>query len=118
MNLEELTVELEAVPQKLREAANVILGMPKVVHRARELCPVKTGALRDSIRVERLGLTRVKLVAGGYEYRNPVTGLPVNYAIYVHEGTSKMPARPFLKVALAVEKENLGFDLLRKALGL
>jgi hypothetical protein len=50
--------------------------------------PVVTGRLRGSIRKKRLSL----LAAG--------VGPGVNYGVHVHEGTSRMPDRPFLRWAL------------------
>lgn len=48
----------------------------------------RTGLLRSRINVQLLTMTRAEV------YSN------VNYAIYVHEGTSRMRARPFMKVGL------------------
>jgi len=50
---------------------------------SKEECPVKTGRLRDSLVIER---ERLK--------RSIWTDVP--YSIFVHQGTYKMAARPFL----------------------
>lgn len=63
----------------------------RVTAAAKELCPVDTGRLRSSIRFS-LGVDEVG--------RFGQVGTDVEYAIYVHEGTSRMAARPFLRDAL------------------
>lgn len=55
-------------------------------------CPVDTGRLRASIRWS-LAKDAQGLVA--------IVGTDVKYAVYVHEGTRFMAARPFLRDALA-----------------
>ena len=50
--------------------------------------PVDTGRLRQSVQARRTGLLAAGVVA------------PLQYASYVEEGTSKMPARPFFEWAL------------------
>ena len=80
--------------------------LPRVLELARAFCPVLTGALRDSIRVERPGALRARLVAGG--------GVVV-YARHVHDGTSSMPARPFLLQALIAESPRVARDILMGA---
>jgi hypothetical protein len=71
-----------------------------------------TGALRESIRVERPSQYTARLLAGGGGYTNPLTGRPVNYARYVHDGTSRMPPRPFLAHALLSEKLSIAREIL------
>ena len=61
-----------------------------VVEDAKHYCPVRTGALRDSIRKE-VTAEAVNVVAGGGA---------VDYAGYVEYGTSKMPAQPYLRPAV------------------
>jgi len=62
-----------------------------IVDLARQLAPVKTGALRDSIHIEAgdTPLSR-KVVAGGGA---------VDYAAHVEYGTASNPAQPFLTPA-------------------
>ncbi len=65
-----------------------------VVRAARELCPVDTGALRESIDAESDGMSAV--ITAGAEY-----------AAYVEFGTSKSAAQPYLVPALLQNKEAL-----------
>lgn len=66
----------------------------RVVNAARAACPVDTGNLRASITYE---IARDG-ASGGLSAR---IGTNVPYAVYVHEGTRYMPARPFLREGLA-----------------
>lgn len=71
--------------------------------RAKQLVPVDTGALRDSIRVERFArpagnILYTGIAAGGYK-KNRKTGRLVDYAIYVEYGTRRMRPRPYLRPA-------------------
>lgn len=69
----------------------------RVRNTARQICPVDTGVLRDSIEV----------TPGLMQARRRITynvGTRVYYAGFVHNGTVKMPARPFLTQALAMER--------------
>lgn len=62
-----------------------------VVDLARQLCPVDTGALRSSIRLEPAQpALRMVVYAGGGR---------VDYAAYVEYGTSASAAQPFLTPA-------------------
>lgn len=63
----------------------------KVERKAKTLCPVRTGRLRASIDTE------VFTTDEGIGVR---VGSNVNYAHWVHDGTRRMPARPFLLDAL------------------
>jgi len=100
-----LKLELEMLPNRVAEAASQTLSCDSMVATAKAFCPVKTGALRNSIRAERRGPYTTALVAGGGE---------VSYARAVHEGTSRTPPRPFLLQAVAAEKLRLARDLLAK----
>ena len=68
----------------LMKQAELIKGLAQVY------CPVETGALRDSIRIERGGeglhWRQVRVRAGGY-ITNPKTGKLVDYAAYQEYGT-------------------------------
>lgn len=73
-------------------AAELLRLAIKVERRAKRLCPVDTGRLRASI-------THVLLPSGrGLEAR---VGTNVDYAVHVEFGTSRAPAQPFLRPALA-----------------
>jgi len=72
---------------------------------AKQIVAVDTGSLKRSIRLQiyakpKLHIHRVGVSAGGYIV-NPKTGKYVNYAKYVEWGTSKMPAQPFMRPAMA-----------------
>lgn len=68
----------------------------KVLDLSVSMCPVDTGALQGSGRMETYGLRQVVIKFGGPDFINPKTGRPVDYAKLVHDGTSRMPGRPFL----------------------
>lgn len=70
----------------------VVKKCQQVVNQARSVCPVDTGNLRGSITYE--------IAREGNEIIGRV-GTNVPYAIFVHEGTRYMPARPFLREGLA-----------------
>lgn len=99
-----------------------------VLRDARRLCPIGTpfstgikgyvgGTLRHSIRLQKpqhvpkgshvagrdVGLD-FYIIAGGPPFRNPNTGRIVDYAQAVHEGTMKMAPRPFLTMALDMNR--------------
>jgi HK97 gp10 family phage protein len=69
-----------------------------VVARARQLCPVDTGQTRASI---------------GATYEATLMSLRIHvdtyWAVFLEFGTSKMPARPFLRPALKEFGKFLGF---------
>jgi HK97 gp10 family phage protein len=86
-----------ATPEILLQAAEVAFRElddrgRRVVARAAQLVPVRTGALRSSIGHE------VRMTADG-----PVLIISATapYAGFVELGTSRMPARPFIRPALA-----------------
>ena len=104
IRLEDLGLELRMIPQKIEEAAQATLGMPFMVAAAKAFCPVDTGSLMASVRAEMRGDLSAALIAGGGGYVNPRTGRPVDYARRVHDGTSRLPARPFLLQAVLSER--------------
>ena len=78
-------------------------------------CPVDTGRLQRTVQQEEVSETERRVTAG-----NPSATEPegAHYAEYVHNGTSKQAAQPWL--AQAAEAERDGFvknvqDALRKA---
>ena len=117
VRLKDLGMELQLIPQTLQSAADLCLQLPRMVTFARAFCPVRTGALRDSIRIERPSHLTAKLVAGGGGHVNPLTGREVDYARHVHDGTSRMPARPFILQAVLAERLNTGREILYRAAG-
>jgi HK97 gp10 family phage protein len=97
-----------ATPEILRQAAEVASRElddrgRRVVARATQLVPVRTGALRSSIGHE-------VVMAGD----RPVLVITATapYAAFVELGTSRMPARPFIRPALA---EVFGHELAAAA---
>lgn len=70
--------------------------------KAKEYCPVDTGALQASIGAEPVGNRHVVIYAGGDSLTNAGNDKHVDYAPYVEFGTSRSPAQPFLRPA----KEN------------
>jgi HK97 gp10 family phage protein len=81
----------------LLEQAHLIAGLAQVY------CPVDTGSLRDSIRVERGGRglrwREVRVRAGGY-VTNPRSGRLVDYALYQEFGTRYIYGNLFLTRAV------------------
>jgi HK97 gp10 family phage protein len=67
---------------------------------AKRLCPVRTGRLRDSIRVEEISDKICDVVAGGIE----VSGKFVNYAVFVEYGTRYFVGRFYMHSALETIK--------------
>jgi HK97 gp10 family phage protein len=63
----------------------------RVVNNAKGRCPVDTGNLRSSIRLDLLSNGEAEVSAN------------TEYAGYVHDGTRYVPARPFLRDALTEE---------------
>ena len=104
IRLKDLSLELMMVPQRIEAAAKATLWMPFMVTAAKAFCPVDTGALMASVRAEMRGGLSAALVAGGGGYVNPRTGRPVDYARHVHDGTSRVLARPFLLQAVLSER--------------
>ena len=83
-----------AMDRALAEALDEIGEM--VVQRARELCPVDTGRLRNSI-THRMGGGGFSFPGMGAAVGKEVTvGSNVEYAAYVELGTSRTDAQPFL----------------------
>ena len=114
IRLEDLGLELRLLPQKIGEAATLIMQMPWMLAAAQSFCPVDTAALLGSIRWELRGPYEAALVAGGMGYINPRTGRPMDYARHVHDGTSRMPARPFLLQAVIQERLRYVREMLRR----
>lgn len=112
--------QLEKGLPDITDTGITIIGH-KIRDDAKANCPVGTpastgipgyigGSLKKSIRFLRKvtkGMTRaISITVGGY-IRNPNTGRIVDYAKHVHDGTSKMPSRPFLKNAIDRHKRTL-----------
>lgn len=79
--------------------------------------PVDTGSLRASHRLRVHALPaghvyQVSVTVGGW-VTNPKTGRKVDYAKLVHDGTSRTPARPFLRQAIETHKRE-GVRVMRE----
>jgi len=116
VRLEDLGLEFGLLAQSMREAAQMTLQVPFMIAAAKSLCPIDTGALMRSIRAERRGPYETALIAGGGGFINPRTGREVDYARYVHDGTSRMPARPFLLQAIISQRLRFAREMLRRTL--
>ncbi len=112
LGVEELPEALVELPERIGETADAALGLDDVIALAQALCPMETGALARSIRVERAGPLEVSLVAGGTGYTNPRTGRVIDYAATVHDGTSTRPPRPFLTQTMLIESDDIGHAIL------
>jgi HK97 gp10 family phage protein len=99
-----IKTKLATLPEKMLEYAEEVLLKQAQLMRdlAKIYCPVDTGSLRDSIRVERGGSglrwREVRVRAGGY-VTNPNTGRKVDYAYYQEYGTRYMVAKMFMQMA-------------------
>jgi HK97 gp10 family phage protein len=69
----------------------------RVRNRAKTLCPVATGLLRDSIHEQRGEVVKRRVISY-------TVGSNVRYARFVHDGTRYMQGRPFLTTALHMER--------------
>jgi len=118
ISLEDLGYELRLLPAKVSEATANVLCLPWFEDTAKSLCPVDTLALLSSIRTEARGLHEVAIVAGGGGFANPRTGREVDYARDVHDGTSRMPPRPFLLQAVLLERERYLREMLAETAGM
>lgn len=104
--------KLAELPEKMVEYAFEVLIKQAQLMRdlAQVYCPVDTGSLRDSIRVERggegKGWREVRVRAGGY-ITNPNTGRKVDYAAYQEYGTRYIAPRAFMAAAYAEVKPTL-----------
>ena len=93
-------VAQEALDSASKEAANVVLQS------AKRNCPVKSGKLRDSLDIKAEKTS--KPTKRSYQvYSKGVSQGGVRYAFAVEAGTSKAPAKPFLRPALDENKENI-----------
>ena len=116
INLSGFKLKMEQLPEILKEAAKQALGQNSIVKQAKTICPVDTGALRSSIRQEWPEPLHIIFKAGGKDYINPKTGHWVDYAHYVHEGTSKMAPRPFIRTPLYAEKDKIKENIRKNVL--
>lgn len=82
---------------------------------------IDTGRLRASIsfvahgeqKSENKGAEEADYISGAPDELCTVIGTNVNYAVYVHEGTKKMPARPFLRDGVNDMKDKMQEDVIK-----
>lgn len=104
--LVKLQESLDEVAEKaIREVAE------KVRDTAKELCPVDTGSLQKSIRLQTAArqaghIHSIGVSAGGY-ITNPKTGRKVDYARHVEYGTSRGPPQAYLQPAIILHAGEL-----------
>jgi HK97 gp10 family phage protein len=108
VNLPEFKEALLKVPKDIDngiyQALQEVLGL--ILSRAQHTAPVDTGRLRADIK------TRVKEKELQGEIYNEV-----EYAVYVHEGTSRMSGRPYLRDAIT-QNQNAVKERIQKRLDL
>lgn len=114
----DLGLELRLLPTRVGEASKQSLSLDRMVLIAKSYCPIDTGALMASIRAEMRGPLETALIAGGGGYVNLRTLKPVDYAKNVHDGTSRIPPRPFLLQAILAERLRLAQEIIERSGGL
>lgn len=92
-----------AIVAAVTESAEDLVG------EAQSRTPVDTGTLKASIHVD-----GVHVGTGEISARVATGGEANEYAVFVHEGTRKMAARPFLSQALA-DNERVYVEAIRRA---
>ena len=97
-NIKEIERFLETRPVRMREELNraVKKSVLSVERQTKINSPVDTGLMRTSV--------------NSRTYRSEIAGeviAGVRYAIYVHEGTYKMRARPFMARAVKTMRSNI-----------
>jgi HK97 gp10 family phage protein len=97
---------LPDLPREVRERAIAVINSHarNVASIARQLVPVRTGQLRDSIAVSESSLGTVRVEVGA------------PYGIFVELGTHNMGAQPFMFPAVENDRPGLMSDL-RKVIG-
>ncbi|MBS0237086.1 MAG: HK97 gp10 family phage protein [Proteobacteria bacterium] len=111
-DIKSLRKKLEAIPKAAREAAMASLqkSADELVNAQKALVPVRSGALRDSIRAEaRHDQLKIVVIAGG-----PTTTKAAraghgsyDYSLGVEHGTAEMAAEPFFYPAYRLLKKRL-----------
>lgn len=112
MTPEQFEAKMHRAAQEVKDTHTLLQRIAlKVEGTAKRLSPVKTGNLRRSVTSR----------ATAHE---AIVGATANYAVYVHEGTSRMPGRPFIKDAIEEERgwieseaQRFGEQALAKAAG-
>lgn len=99
-NIDGIRAALRSFPERvkpfLRDASMKSAFM--IERNAKILAPVDTGRLRSSIATS-LGIADQGL--------SSIVQTNVNYAIFVHEGTKRMPGRPFMEQAAEQSRDQI-----------
>ena len=95
---------LNRLPEAIQASADHALNLPRTIQLAKTLCPAKTGALRETIKIHRPTNTEAHLTAGD---------TTVTYAQAVHDGTSRQAPRPFLLQAIQAETHNIAQTIIQ-----
>ena len=112
-NLDRLIRYLDYLPAEMRKWVQYELreAVAEIRDEAKRGCPVDTGSLQRSIRIQNYSrpsgvMEKIGVSAGGY-ITNPKTGNIVDYATHVEYGTSRSPAQPFLRPAFENKRASL-----------
>jgi len=100
----QLATALRTLPEAIQASADTALNLPTAQALAKTLCPARTGALRETIKVSRPSNTEAFLTAGDPS---------VTYAQMVHDGTSRQAPRPFLYQALQAETPRITQEIIQ-----
>ena len=99
----QLPEALRTIPEAIQASADTTLNLTRTLTLAKALCPVKTGALRETIKIHRPTSNEAYLTAGD---------ATITYAKAVHDGTSNQPPRPFLHQALHAETQHITQEII------
>jgi len=109
--------EISALPLKMLESSGEVLFniCSEIVALAKAYCPVDTGALQMSIRMQIIEKADSKIafsVTAGENIINPKTGREVDYAVFVE---AKQPfMKPALDIVLGSAQERIKNAILEK----
>lgn len=113
LGADKVIARLARLKETLNKASEKVIKDIAILIRddAKTMCPVDTGSLRKSIRLQVYAMPatyvhRVGVSAGGY-VTNPKTKRKVDYAVHVEYGTSRSRAQPFIRPAVARHKNKL-----------
>jgi len=90
-------------------------AMQPIADTAKDLAPVLSGELRDSIIVSTIAIGATELTGGGV-FVGPLASVAI-HAVFIEFGTVNTRAQPFMAPAVDAN-EDLVFDLLGKDMGI
>jgi len=98
---QEVAIKLGRISEKVKQAIKQEIGASalRIQASAKRRCPVRTGALRNSITVDLYGEMSAEIAPH------------MPYAIFVEFGTRKMRARPYMTPAAEEERPRLAKEL-------